>query len=481
MTEYFDSEQYPFPSSLSSDPISDDEAYEQETYFFSGDEEHTGDDQESCEEGGLDDDEVVSLGEDDSVLAAPYVEAPEKKAENLAQVNRMLAAQKKMIVALLQIPYALKIMHKWYSGVADGSIAFTHVIVRGEAFKKLNIPDDEQLTAYDVRPLCRCIGDACAALLDCQSVGGHGKQEQDFIDRLKETIADQMVDVYFKKKDWCKLNRAIDKSALPTKYTKPYESLKEALADIKGVENYFVTTNKRFVYSIALKMNPTNDKVWDTDDRAQAGNDGLLMALEKWFPERGSFLTYAKRWIIQRIKRAQEDEGPSIRISNHLLKSYGRYCKIFFGSAIKRGVCLAPEEVGAVMNAEGCGVSKDALAILAHMPQTIYMSKSADDDRPLEFACDKIKSPFDVLYAKESKKILAKVMVCLTPDEASIVALHYGLPDPLHPDAPVQEYTPKEIGQMHGGMTCDQVKQIKEMAVRKMMRHGKKAFPHYEL
>ncbi len=407
-------------------------------------------------------------------------ETEQRRLNNLEQFNRLMTAQRKMIVALLQIPYALKTLQKLYSSVADDSLLLSRVIVRGETYTALKKKHGDIIPPQDIRLLCGDVGIACAALLDYQSVDSDRKQEHNFIDKPKEEIVDTMMGLYFKKTNWCKLIHAIDKSTLPTKYPKAYKELKEARAEIKDVESYFVRTNKGFLYSIALKMNSKNEPIGDKEDRFQAGADGLLMALEKWIPERGSFLTYAKSWIVRRIMHAEGDESSSIRIPTHTRTAYGRYMGLYARHERKHGVYPAPEEMGALMKAEGVDVSPETLDALAHMPKIIHVSKNEDDDSPREFACDKIPSPYAVYEAKEKRTILAEVMACLTPRESRIIALYHGLPDPLNPDAPVREYTLKEIGRMYGNITRERVRQIEKKAINKMKLRGRNAFPRYE-
>ncbi|MFA6279843.1 MAG: sigma-70 family RNA polymerase sigma factor [Bdellovibrionales bacterium] len=486
---------------LTAPPFSeDDDVYEQGTYSFRGDED-VAVDQEECVEADSDEAEGVILGTGDLALDDRYINAvvkeavkdaesldlldPEiRKAENLAQFNRMITAQRKMVDALLQIPHALKTIQKWYAGVADGSVTFNHVIVRGDTYKALshynqNPSNPNEVTSKDVLPLCRVIGDDCAALMECQSVGGRGKQEQDYVDILREMIAAQIMGIYFKKKDWWKLSHAIDKSSLPLKYPQACAEMKAAQAEIKSVEDYFVTTNKGFVYSLASKMNPNHDEVWDKEDRYQAGNDGLLMALEKWIPERSVFLTYAKRWIVQRIMRAQDDEALTIRLPTHAVRKHKNYIALRMRYQKEHGVYPAPEEMAELMKEEGIDITAAMLETFHRMPKAVYVPKGNDDDGPREFACDKIKSPFAVLYAKEQKEVLSKVMACLTPKEARVIALHNGLSDPLNPNLPAKEHSLEAIGKMYC-VTRERIRQIEVMALKKMKVRGRNAFPRYE-
>lgn len=75
-----------------------------------------------------------------------------------------------------------------------------------------------------------------------------------------------------------------------------------------------VEDNRWFAISIAEKM--TECKL-DLDDRRQAGIIGLIEAVKKHDPSAGALSTYASRWIVNEIRRA-EAKQKMIWIPEHM-------------------------------------------------------------------------------------------------------------------------------------------------------------------
>ncbi len=68
----------------------------------------------------------------------------------------------------------------------------------------------------------------------------------------------------------------------------------------KEIQDRIIRANLRFVFKRAKSFSKNNPELFE--DLISAGNDGLLVAMEKFNPQRGfRFLTYAGRWVEQRI------------------------------------------------------------------------------------------------------------------------------------------------------------------------------------
>lgn len=139
-----------------------------------------------------------------------------------------------------------------------------------------------------------------------------------------------------------------------------YELLKKAkLGDIEAIHS-FTEANLKLVISIAKKYK--TDK-YDLDDIIQDGNMGLMMAVEKFDPEKGySFSTYATWWIRQSIMRSYINNTQTIRIPIHTYQHLKKVKKVKFESEIS----LSNEEISKITN-----LSIDTIKNLEKIPESI--------------------------------------------------------------------------------------------------------------
>ena len=88
----------------------------------------------------------------------------------------------------------------------------------------------------------------------------------------------------------------------------------------QAAKDAMIEHNLRLVVSVAKRH---LGRGLDFNDLIQAGNEGLMKAVDRYDPERGyKFSTYAMWWIRQSIDRTIKDEGRTIRIPVHLHDTY---------------------------------------------------------------------------------------------------------------------------------------------------------------
>lgn len=95
----------------------------------------------------------------------------------------------------------------------------------------------------------------------------------------------------------------------------PPQSLKrleEVVADAEQAKQTLIGHNYRLALWISRKTYGLT-----ADDRFQAGVKGLLIAVEKWEPDRARFTTYATWWAWQSTLREVMDNGLLIRLPVH--------------------------------------------------------------------------------------------------------------------------------------------------------------------
>lgn len=89
-----------------------------------------------------------------------------------------------------------------------------------------------------------------------------------------------------------------------------------ATAEYHRARNRFVCANLRLVVMVADRY---SGRWMSLADRVQEGNLGLIKAVERFDPERGTrFSTYAVWWIRHAITRALVNRGRTVRVPAHL-------------------------------------------------------------------------------------------------------------------------------------------------------------------
>jgi RNA polymerase primary sigma factor len=105
--------------------------------------------------------------------------------------------------------------------------------------------------------------------------------------------------------------------------------LAAAQAGDQSARDELVERNLKLVKSISCKF---KSDCLDADDLYMEGCIGLIRAIEKWNPNRGTrFSTYATHWIKQAIRRGIEQQSRMIRLPAHVWERV-------------RGTELAPEQ-----------------------------------------------------------------------------------------------------------------------------------------
>ncbi|OYO13067.1 hypothetical protein BI335_14025 [Enemella evansiae] len=93
------------------------------------------------------------------------------------------------------------------------------------------------------------------------------------------------------------------------------EAVRAGAEQCRAATEELVRHNRALVLRVAV----TADAALPLEDRVQAGNLGLLQAVEKYDPAVGTkFSTYAVWWIRHAIDRAVANEGRMIRLPVHM-------------------------------------------------------------------------------------------------------------------------------------------------------------------
>ena len=240
------------------------------------------------------------------------------------------------------------------------------------------------------------------------------------------------------------------------------ELAKDIDNSIPEAKEKFINANYRLVVSIAKKYRKENV---DMLDLIQAGNIGLIKAVEKYDYKKGfKFSTYATWWIKQSITRYIDDCENTIRIPVHLHQriNFIKRKKQELSNELQREPSL--DEL-----AEVCDMEPDkVLEILKRDKNVVSLDtpiKEDEDSSLVEFIPSDANLDDVVIHEVEQKNLREKIddlLMGLNDQEQKVLRMRFGLDD----DDPK---TLEEIGKVFG-VTRERIRQIEAKAIRKL-RH----------
>lgn len=214
--------------------------------------------------------------------------------------------------------------------------------------------------------------------------------------------------------------------------------------------------NLKLVFHIAKKYLYSGEPL---DDLVQAGNIGLLKAVERFDWRRGfKFSTYATWWIRQQIGRHVAEKCRTVRVPVHVHQMAQRLARETQAFESETGRAPELDEIAVRLDMPPHKV--DTLQRLAPEPLPIH-ELHIDELIAVESRSDFVSpDPIDIVFESDLIVAIDKLLSTLKPKEEQILRQRYGI-------GVEDALTLEEIGCQYE-VTRERVRQIEAVAIRKL-------------
>ncbi len=216
--------------------------------------------------------------------------------------------------------------------------------------------------------------------------------------------------------------------------------------------------NLRFVVSVAKQY---QNQGLTLPDLINEGNLGLIKAAKRFDETRGfKFISYAVWWIRQSILQALAEQSRIVRLPLNKIGSINKINKMYAFLEQENERPPSAEEIAKKLDMTISDVKESMKNSGRHVSMDAPLIEGEDSNLYDVLNTGESPNPDKVLMHDSLKIEIIRALETLTPREADVVQLYFGLGE-QHP------MTLEEIGETFD-LTRERVRQIKEKAIRRL-------------
>ena len=216
--------------------------------------------------------------------------------------------------------------------------------------------------------------------------------------------------------------------------------------------------NLRFVVSVAKQY---QNQGLTLPDLINEGNLGLIKAAQRFDETRGfKFISYAVWWIRQSILQALAEQSRIVRLPLNKIGSINKINKMYALLEQSNERPPSAEEIAKELDMTVNDVKESMKNSGRHLSMDAPLVEGEDSNLYDVLRSGESPNPDRELIHESLQTEIERALETLTPREADVVRLYFGLSD-QHP------MTLEEIGETFD-LTRERVRQIKEKAIRRL-------------